>query len=69
MDVADQLKISQSAYCRIELGHTKIVVNTLLDIAEILNVKASALINIVNESTCLVKTDLTISIHHISNFV
>jgi len=49
--VATKLKMSQNAYSKIELGRTKLTVNTLLAIAEILNMQVIELINTVNESS------------------
>jgi len=45
MYVAAKLKMSQNAYSRIELGRTKLTVNTLLAIAEILNVQVYEFLN------------------------
>jgi len=45
MYVAIKLKISQTAYSRIESGHSKITVNTLLAIAEILNMQVNKFLN------------------------
>ena len=45
MYVAAKLKMSQNAYSRIELGRTKLSVNTLLAIAEILNVQVYEFLN------------------------
>ncbi|HTH82822.1 MAG TPA: helix-turn-helix transcriptional regulator [Mucilaginibacter sp.] len=44
--LAYKLNISQNAYSKIELGYTKITVERLLQIAEVLDFKASELINV-----------------------
>jgi transcriptional regulator with XRE-family HTH domain len=44
--LAAKLKISQNAYSKIELGRTKITVEKLLVIADVLNADACDLINI-----------------------
>ena len=43
--LAAKLKISQNAYSKIELGYTKITVERLFQIAAILEVEVSELIN------------------------
>ena len=43
--VATKLKMSQNAYSKIELGRTKLTVNTLLAIAEILNMQVCEFLN------------------------
>jgi transcriptional regulator with XRE-family HTH domain len=44
--LAYKLSISQNAYSKIELGYTKITVERLLQIAEVLEFKASELIDV-----------------------
>ncbi|MFI5157753.1 MAG: helix-turn-helix domain-containing protein [Sphingobacteriales bacterium] len=44
--LAAKLKISQNAYSKIELGRTRITVEKLLIIADVLNTDACDLINI-----------------------
>jgi transcriptional regulator with XRE-family HTH domain len=44
--LAAKLKISQNAYSKIELGRTKVTVEKLLVIADVLNTDACDLINI-----------------------
>jgi transcriptional regulator with XRE-family HTH domain len=44
--LAAKLKISQNAYSKIELGRTKVTVEKLLIIADVLNTNACDLINI-----------------------
>ena len=44
--LAYKLSISQNAYSKIELGYTKITVERLLQIAEVLDFKASELIDV-----------------------
>lgn len=43
--LAAKLKISQNAYSKIELGYSKITLNRLVDIAEILEVELTDLIS------------------------
>jgi len=43
--LAAKLKISQNAYSKIELGRTKVSVEKLLNIADVLDVNACDLIN------------------------
>jgi transcriptional regulator with XRE-family HTH domain len=47
--LAAKLKISQNAYSKIELGYTKITVERLFQIAEVLEFKVADLINIESE--------------------
>ncbi|WP_158995448.1 helix-turn-helix domain-containing protein [Mucilaginibacter sp. L196] len=44
--LAAKLKISQNAYSKIELGRTKVTVEKLLVIADVLNTDACELINV-----------------------
>ena len=44
--LAAKLKISQNAYSKIELGRTKVTVEKLLVIADVLNINVCDLINI-----------------------
>lgn len=44
-NIASKLDISQNAYSKIELGHSKLTVERLFQIADILNVKVIQLIN------------------------
>jgi len=43
--IASRLNISQSAYSKVELGQTKITINTLIAIADVLDVQVTVLIN------------------------
>lgn len=43
--IAGKLDISQNAYSKIELGHSKLTVERLFQIAQILDVKVMQLIN------------------------
>ncbi len=38
-NIADLLKISQNAYCKIENGHTRLLVSTLISLAGIFEVR------------------------------
>ncbi|HWD88765.1 MAG TPA: helix-turn-helix transcriptional regulator [Mucilaginibacter sp.] len=44
--LAAKLRISQNAYSKIELGHTKITIDRLLYIADVLGVDPIAILNI-----------------------
>ena len=43
--VATKLNVSQNAYSKVELGQTKITLDTLLALAEILNLQVLDLLN------------------------
>ena len=46
MQMAERLKITQNAYSKIEMGKTKMSVERLYEIAEILNISPSELIEV-----------------------